>query len=145
MSGFDGGKKVKRLLRHFVVDSQDFLIGMLERLGAVIVLHQAKEKLEKLEVVWVNQGYSGPNFEANVKKICVDQVRVEVIKRSSKEFEVLAKRWIVERTFGWLNRFRRLRNGISYSTTQKCSNIFFTATCVVALATYEPATLIVLI
>ena len=33
---------------------------------------------------------------------------MEVIKRNSKEFEILPKRWIVERTFGWLNRFRRL-------------------------------------
>jgi putative transposase len=35
-------------------------------------------------------------------------VRTEVVKRSSKEFELLAKRWMVERTFGWLNRYRRL-------------------------------------
>ena len=35
-------------------------------------------------------------------------MRVEVIERSSKTFEVLPKRWIVERTFGWLNRYRRL-------------------------------------
>jgi len=97
------------------VDSQGFLIGMLvteanasERLGAVIVLHEAKEKLQKLEVVWVDQGYSGSNFASNVKKVCGDQVRVEVIKRNSKEFKILPKRWIVERTFGWLNRFRRL-------------------------------------
>ena len=36
------------------------------------------------------------------------QGRVEVIKRETKEFKVLPKRWIVERTFGWLNWFRRL-------------------------------------
>ncbi len=115
MYGFDGGKLVKGRKRHFVVDSQGFVIGMLvteanasERLGAVIVLHEAKEKLQKLKVVWVDQGYSGPNFAENVKKVCGEKIRVEVIKRNSKEFEVLPKRWIVERTFGWLNRFRRL-------------------------------------
>ena len=70
-----------------------------ERLGAVIVLHEAKEKLEKLEVIWVDQGYSGKNFAANVKKVCGEKVRVEVIKRNSFEFEVLPRRWIVERTF----------------------------------------------
>ena len=41
-----------------------------ERLGAIIVLHEAKEKLQKLEVVWVDQGYSGNNFAENVKKVC---------------------------------------------------------------------------
>lgn len=113
--GFDGGKKVKGRKRHIVVDSQGLMIGVLvseanasERLGAVIVLHQDKEKLSKLKVVWVDQGYSGPNFENAVKQVCGEHVQVEVIKRSSKAFEKLPKRWIVERTFGWLNHFRRL-------------------------------------
>jgi len=65
-----------------------------ERLGAVIVLREAKEKLQKLEVVWVDQGYSGKHFAANVKKVCGEKVRVEVIKRNSKEFEILPKRWV---------------------------------------------------
>jgi putative transposase len=91
------------------------LIGVLvteanasERLGAVVVLHEAAEELSKLEVVWVDQGYSGKNFAQAVKQVCGQQVRVEVIERISKTFERLPKRWIVERTFGWLNRFRRL-------------------------------------
>jgi putative transposase len=71
-------------------------------------LHEAVDKLSKLEVVWVDQGYSGENFAQAVKQVCGDSVRVEVIARKSKEFEILPKRWIVERTFGWLNRFRRL-------------------------------------
>ncbi|MEH2149088.1 MAG: IS5 family transposase [Nostoc sp.] len=113
--GLDGGKKVKGRKRHIVVDSQGLLIGVLvteanasERLGAVIVLDEAIEKLSKLEVVWVDQGYSGDNFAQAVRQICGQQVRVEVIQRNSKTFERLPKRWIVERTFGWLNRFRRL-------------------------------------
>lgn len=42
------------------------------------------------------------------RQVCGNSVRVEVIERKLKEFEILPKRWIVERTFGWLNRFRRL-------------------------------------
>lgn len=79
-----------------------------ERLGAVVVLHEARERLSRLEVIYVDQGYSGPNFAGAVRQVCGDAVRVEVIKRSDKSFEVLPKRWIVERTFGWLNRYRRL-------------------------------------
>ena len=87
-----------------------------ERLGAVVVLNEAKDKLSKLEVVWVDQGYSGKNFANAVRQVCGDGVRVEVYKRTSESFEQLPKRWIVERTFGWLNkrtfgwlnRFRRL-------------------------------------
>ncbi len=79
-----------------------------ERLGAVVVLNEAIEELSKLEVIWVDQGYSGENFARVVQQVCGEQVRVEVIERISKTFERLPKRWIVERTFGWLNRFRRL-------------------------------------
>jgi putative transposase len=113
--GFDAGKKVKGRKRHIVVDSQGFLIGVLvteanasERLGAIVVLDEAREKLKQLKVVWVDQGYSGKNFANAVQQVCGEGGRVEVIKRMSETFEPLPKRWIVERTFGWLNRFRRL-------------------------------------
>lgn len=79
-----------------------------ERLGAVVVLHEAAVELSKLEVVWVDQGYSGENFAQAVQHACGEHVRVEVIERISKTFERLPTRWIVERTFEWLNRFRRL-------------------------------------
>ena len=79
-----------------------------ERIGAVVVLDEAKDKLSRLEVVWVDQGYSGKRFASAVKQVCGEHVRVEVIERQSGGFEILPRRWIVERTFGWLNRFRRL-------------------------------------
>ena len=79
-----------------------------ERLGAIVVLEEAKEKLSRLEVIWVDQGYSGKNFAHVLRQVCGEKVQVEVIERTSKTFEQLPKRWIVERTFGWLNRFRRL-------------------------------------
>lgn len=73
-----------------------------------MVLDEAKEKLDQLEVVWVDQGYSGKNFTNAVQQVYRESVRVEVIKRTSEIFEPLPKQWIVERTFSWLNRFRRL-------------------------------------
>ncbi len=77
-----------------------------------MVFHESKAKLTQLEVVWVSLGYSGDNFAQAVKQICGEEVRVEVIERQSKEFEVLPKRWIVERTFAWFNRFRRRAQGL---------------------------------
>ena len=97
------------------MDSQGFVLGVWvteanapERLGAVVVFDEARDQLSRLEVVYVDQGYSGENFARAIRQVCGDSVRVEVIKRASKTFEVLPKRWIVERTFGWLNRYRRL-------------------------------------
>lgn len=113
--GFDGGKQVKGRKRHIVVDSQGLVLGVLvteanmpERLGAVVIFDEVRERLSRLEVVYVDQGYSGENFARAIRQVCGDHVRVEVIKRNSKDFEVLPKRWIVERTFGWFNRYRRL-------------------------------------
>lgn len=75
-----------------------------ERLGAIVVLHAVRERLSRLEVVYVDQGYSGANFARAVRQLGGKAIRVEVIKGSDQTFEVLPKRWIGERTFGWLNR-----------------------------------------
>ena len=111
--GFDGGEKVKCRKRHIIVDPQGLLIGVLvsktnasERLGAIIVLNEAKEKLSNLGVIWVDQGYSGKNFASAVQlgvcgectdgKCMSGECTGEVIERTSKTFEQLPKRWIVE-------------------------------------------------
>ena len=59
--------------------------------------------------LYADGGYQGPEFQAAVKR-AITQVNVEIVKRSdcAKEFIVLPKRWLVERTFAWLNRCRRL-------------------------------------
>jgi transposase len=59
--------------------------------------------------LYADGGYQGPSFQAAMKAIMA-QVNVEIVKRSdqAKGFAVLPKRWVVERTFAWLNRCRRL-------------------------------------
>lgn len=82
----------------------------------MVVLDEAKEKLSKLELIWVDSGYCGKNFANALKQVCGERVRVEVIERTAKMFERLPRRWIVERTFGWLNRFRRLSKDYEFYT-----------------------------
>ena len=75
--------------------------------AAVMELAETKpELLEKVELMWVDGGYSGERFALGIWLMI--QAKVEVIKRVGKEFQVLPKRWIVERTFGWFNWYRRL-------------------------------------
>lgn len=67
---------------------------------------EAAEATENLVVIWVDQGFSGENFSRVIQQLCA--AKVDVICRSEVGFQVLPKRWIVERTFGWWNQYRRL-------------------------------------
>lgn len=77
-----------------------------DRLGAAVVLMESNVEWQNLQLIWVDAGYSGKRFAQAVSEIC--GAKVEVVKRNSTEFEVLPRRWVVERTFGWLGRCRRL-------------------------------------
>ncbi len=73
----------------------------------MFVVHEAdKTALESMQLIWVDQGYQGENFARVIEQMC--GAKVEVVKRTEAGFVVLPKRWIVERTFGWLNQNRRL-------------------------------------
>ena len=62
-----------------------------------------------LRKLYADGGYQGPQFRRAMKRIMA-QIDVQIVKRSdtAKGFVVLPKRWVVERTFAWLNRCRRL-------------------------------------
>ena len=77
-----------------------------ERLGGVAVVMEAAEATENLFIIWVDQGFSGENFERVIQQLY--SAKVNVISRSAPGFQVLPKRWIVERTFAWWNQYRRL-------------------------------------
>jgi putative transposase len=115
--GFDGGKKVKGRKRQTLVDSLGLLLKVVvsqanapERVLAAYALMELLEKypeiLEQVEVMWVDAGYNGDKFAPAVWLMI--QARVEVMHRTETKFEVLPKRWVVERTFGWFNQYRRL-------------------------------------
>jgi putative transposase len=115
IKGFDAGKKVKGRKRHILVDTLGLLIAVVvtganvqDYHGAKPVLGTVKDRCPRLKVVWADGIYE--------KQWLIDWVRTEcgweltITKRSDKEkgFKVLPKRWVVERTFGWLGRYRRL-------------------------------------
>jgi putative transposase len=88
-----------------------------ERHGAQILLGRVLGWFTWLRILWVDGGYAGENFAQWVKSIR-PKLAVEVVKRSNttKGFKVLARRWVVERTFGWLMHQRRLVR--DYETTE---------------------------
>lgn len=113
--GYDAGKKIKGRKRHIVTDTQGFLVGAIihaadiqDRDGAPDVLDSIRYRFPWLRHVFADGGYAGDKLREALAKI--GQWTIEIIKRSdtAKGFEVLPRRWVVERTFAWLNRNRRL-------------------------------------
>lgn len=79
---------------------------MSERLGALALLLELAGRLPRLALIWVDQGYQGPKFAHAAQQLA--GVTIEVVSRQTKEFQVLPRRWVVERTFAGLNQNRRL-------------------------------------
>ncbi|MFD8708807.1 IS5 family transposase [Kitasatospora sp. NPDC059648] len=112
--GFDGGKKVNGRKRHIVVDTLGLLLTVLVTAASVTdreaggtLLARLRQRHWRITLVWADGGYTGRlvDFARDVLRIVLS-----VIKRNDDVagFTVLPKRWLVERTFAWLMRSRRL-------------------------------------
>ena len=115
-ASYDAGKKIKGKKRHILVDTQGLLLHALvhsaeiqDRDGGVLVMATLFGLHPFLLKLYADGGYQGPVFQSALHRV-VRQIEVEIVKRSDtvKGFAVLPKRWVVERTFAWLNRCRRL-------------------------------------
>ena len=112
--GYDAGKKVSGIKRHIAVDTQGLphaiavtTADVTERDGALQAIARSKPNLERVESLLVDGGYTGQPFADSVMKRI--KATVQVVKRNEPHaFVVLPKRWIVERSFAWLEKCRRL-------------------------------------
>ena len=109
--GYDAGKKVKGRKRHILVDTLGLLIAVViaaasvqDRDGAKLVFQEARGET-RLELIWADGGYAGKLVDTTRETF---GWKLEIVKRSDdvQGFKVLPHRWIVERTFGWLGRYR---------------------------------------
>src|ERR1700742_2642831 len=113
--GYDAGKKIKGKKRHILVDTNGLLMQAIvhaadiqDRDGGVLLMGTLFGLYPFLLKLYADSGYQGPTFQNGLKAVC-GPVNLEIVKRSDlHKFVVLPKRWIVERTIGWLNRCRRL-------------------------------------
>ena len=112
--GYDAGKKVSGIKRHIAVDTQGLphaiavtTAEVTDRKGAWEAIDLCKSNLMQVKSVLVDGGYTGHPFADGVKERI--HATVQVVKRNELHiFAVLPKRWVVERSFGWLEKCRRL-------------------------------------
>ena len=101
--GYDAGKKVSGVKLHIAVD----ILGVTDRNGAIELLQKNKDTLKCLDTLMVDGGYTGEKFAKEVSNIINADVKVSK-RHEQHKFELEPIRWIVERTFGWLDNSRRL-------------------------------------
>ncbi len=118
--GYDAGKKINGRKRHIFVDTLGLLVfvvvhvaSLQDRDGAKPVLQGAATKSTRLKKVWADGAYAGQLVDWTAKEC---DWELEIVKRSDQAegFEVLPRRWVVERTLSWVSNYRRLSKDYEY-------------------------------
>jgi putative transposase len=120
--GIDGGKKTKGRKRHIIVDTMGLLLAVVVHAAnehdsklAPMVIAELRGRFARLVKIIADGGYRGELIE-NTRKIYGWIVEVVLRSDTATKFEVLPKRWIVERTFAWFESYRRLSKDFEYQT-----------------------------
>jgi len=115
LSGFDAGKRIKGRKRHILTDPCGNLVactvhsaGTQDRDGAPGVFARLHREAPNLRHIFADGGHAGPNLRDAL--VSLGRWTPQIVKRSdtARGFEVLPRRWVVERTFAWPGRCRRL-------------------------------------
>ena len=113
--GYDAGKKVSGIKRHIAVDTQGLphaiavtTAEVTDRKGALQALKRCKPSLGRVQSLLCDSSYTGKPFAQGVQEILGGHATVQIAKRSELHtFKVMPKRWIVERSFAWLEKSKR--------------------------------------
>jgi transposase len=143
--GYHGGKKIDGRGRHLAVDAEGWLLHLAvtaasvsDKAGAKLLLIRLYDAFTTLRVLWADAGYNGKPFAAWAKTIAA--ITVEVVARTSPHsFQVVRRRWVIERTFGWLMRWRRLARDYERTTANAEAMIWWATVFIMTrrLARYE--------
>lgn len=129
--GYDAGKCIKGRKRHVLTDTNGLLVAAIvhaadiqDRDGAPALLASVRTLFPWLRHVFADGGYAGPKLETALAQI--GTWTLEIVKRSdaAKGFELLPRRWVVERTIAWLNRNRRLAKDFEATVESAVAWIF---------------------
>jgi putative transposase len=134
-SGFDGGKLIKGRKRHIIVDTMGYLIVVLAHAANIYDGHAARHVLtalfsivDSVKRIWADGGYRGVEFIEWVKEQFDCVLEVVEKKETGEGFQVLPRRWVVERTFAWLGRSRRLSKDYERKPTASSGHVYVAST-----------------
>lgn len=127
--------------RHVLVDTLGLLLAVFvhgadvqDRDGAKEVIRRARFLFPRLELIWADGGYAG-QLVSWVWAFA--DWTLEIVRRQTSGFEVLPRRWVVERTFAWLSRYRRLSKDYEY-LPRSSENMIYIAMINLMLNRLEP-------
>ncbi len=145
-SGYHGGKKITGRGRHLAVaDAEGWLLALVvtaasvsDKAGAKLLLIKLFDLFSTLKIMWADSGYDGAPLARYAKAVA--SITVEVVQRTSPHsFQVVRRRWVVERTFGWLMRWRRLVRDYEHRTENHEAMVYWATVFIMTrrLARYE--------
>lgn len=135
--GYDGGKKINGRKRHLVVDTLGLVLAVVVTSAAVddaqaaptVLMQLHRRDFPRLEVVWADSKYHNHALNDWKRRQRTLPWRLEIVSRppGQKGFVLLPRRWVVERTFAWLGRSRRLSKDYERNTQSSEAHIRITA------------------
>ncbi|MEC4021027.1 IS5 family transposase [Streptomyces sp. H27-D2] len=143
--GYDGGKKINGRRRHIITDSLGMVLMVLvtaanitDRQAARGMLPRLRTRFRKVTLMWADGGYTGRLVPWAQEKL---QLTLQIVKRSDDMtgFVVLPRRWVVERTLGWLMRSRRLVRDFETLPTSSEAFIYFSQAMLMSRRLARPA------
>lgn len=124
--GYDGGKKITGRKRNIAVDTLGLLLAVTVSIASIddayaarpVMKQLSQTKQPRLQVVWADSKYHNHALRSRIDRQKNIQWELEVVHRpkGAKGFVLLPKRWVVERTFSWLGRWRRLSRDYEHRT-----------------------------
>lgn len=143
--GYHGGKKITGRGRHLAVDCEGWLLALVvtaasvsDKAGLKLLVIRLFNAFSTLKIMWADSGYDGAPTARWVKTAAA--ITLEVVKNASPHsFQVVRRRWVVERTFGWLMRWRRLARDYERSIEHHEAMVYWATVFIMTrrLARYE--------
>jgi len=131
--GIDGNKKINGRKRHIITDTNGLLLSVVVHAAneydgkkAFEVIKTLKHRFERMQKIYADGGYRGDELAQKLKKELHYDLEITLRSDKASEFKPLPKRWVIERSFAWLNGFRRLSKDYE-KLTETCETMIMIA------------------